>query len=105
MYIKDLIRITDWFINNKPQHKVYNVCSGDVQDYQGIAEKINSLSNKNLSIDVFNDGLGVEYSGDNTRLLEELKDFEFTPINESLNSMINWFENNKEKIDEVLFEY
>ena len=105
LYIKDLVKITEWFIKNNPKFKTYNVCSGETYDYHTLSLRINKISGKNLPIVTKESGLGVEYSGDNSLLMSELKNFNFTPINESLGNMLEWFTDNKDKIDEVLFEY
>ena len=105
LYIKDLVRITEWFINNQSSYRTYNVCSGKTIDYLTLANKINKLSGKNLPIRAMQPGLGVEYSGNNDRLVKELKGFGFTPIDDALVSMLEWTKNNKSIIKAELFEY
>ena len=98
-------RITEWFINNKPSENVYNVCTGQSYDYKTIAQKIVQICSKSLQIKPLLKGLGVEYSGDNSKLMNEISDFEFTSIDDGLRSMLSWFEQNKTSIKEELFEY
>lgn len=95
VYINDLVRIVEWFINNEPKKKVYNVCTGKAVDFKTIAEKIISISGKKLEIKIAAEGLGKEYSGDNTLLLSELKGFEFTPIDTSIKALYEWYNQNK----------
>lgn len=95
MYIDDLTRIVKWFINNKPQKKVYNVCSGDVVDFKTIVEKIVKISGKKLDIMIKTEGLGREYSGDNALLLDELKGFRFSSLDESIKALYDWHDQNK----------
>ena len=57
LYINDLIKVVEWFIHNKPEHKVYNVCSGEVYDYIGLANKVLKTCEKELVIDVQLEGL------------------------------------------------
>lgn len=99
LYIDDLIKIVKWFINNKPQKNVYNICTGNVYDFKTIAEKIIEISGKKLEINIKTEGLGREYSGDNSLLLKELKDFEFIPIDESIKALYGWYESNKNIIE------
>jgi len=105
LYIKDLVKITEWFVENSPSPKVYNTCSGTSIDYQTLAEKIVKLSDKDLDVIPLHPGLGVEYSGDNTLLKDKIPDFTFTPIDESLELMCKWSKDNIGLIDEKLFEY
>lgn len=98
LYIDDLVRIVDWFIKNKPSSNTYNICTGKIIDFKTVAKKIVSISNRSLNIKVEKSGLGKEYSGDNALLLKELKNFEFTSIDDSLKSLYDWYYQNKQKI-------
>lgn len=95
MYIDDLIRIVRWFINNTPKRKVYNVCTSNVIDFKTIAEKIIKISGKRLNIMIKKKGLGREYSGDNMLLLQELGNFKFIPIDNSIKALYKWYDKNK----------
>ena len=98
MYIDDLVRIVDWFIINNPNDNTYNICTGKINDLKTIAEKVLKISEKNLKIEVKKEGIGKEYSGDNSKLLKEIKGFEFTPMDESIKSLLDWHTENKEVI-------
>lgn len=95
LYIDDLIKIIDWFIQETPKHKVYNVCSGKIYDFLTVANKINQISNKNLDISVKQSGMGIEYSGDNSLLMQEMTDFQFTSIDDSIRDLYRWYEVNQ----------
>ena len=92
LYIDDLVSITKHFIDNDPPLSTYNVCTGTTHTHKSIAEKILSISNKTLPINVEDDG--IEYSGDNTRLLHEIPDFKFTPINTALQELYTHYKTN-----------
>ncbi len=96
LYINDLVKIVEWFINNQPKKRVYNVCSGQVYDRKSLAEKIIKVSGKDLRIEIETKCLGREYSGDNSLLLQEMGGFEFTPIDNSIKDLYIWYEQNKE---------
>jgi len=102
MYVDDLIKIVKWFIENNSSHNVYNVCSGSVIEYKTIAEKIKLISNKNIEIIIKQDGLGIEYSGRNSLLTSELNNIKFTPFDNGIKELFNWYELNKSKIDKKL---
>lgn len=95
LHVDDLIRIVKWFINNKPRNHVYNVCTGDVYDFTTLAKKIIQVSGKNVDIQIKTDGLGKEYSGDNSLLLNELGGFKFSSIDESIKALYDWHDSNK----------
>ena len=87
LYIDDLVKIVKWFIENKPKKSIYNVCTGKTIDFETIAKKIIKISGKKLELKIKKGGIGKEYSGDNSLLLNELKGFEFTQLDYSLKSL------------------
>ena len=54
---------------------------------------------KDLDIIIENEDLNVACGGDNTRLLSEVKDFKFEPIEISIQKIYKWYLVNKDKID------
>ncbi len=98
LYIDDLAKIVKWFIDNKPQHNVYNVCTGNIFDFKSLAEKIIKISGKKSKIIIKTDGLDKEYSGDNSLLLKELKDCKFSSIDDSIKALYDWYTLNKQII-------
>jgi len=108
LYIDDLVKVIEWFIENKPKKNVYNVCHGRPFAWREVAEKVVKISSKDLEITV--GGSGREYSGDNSLLLNEIKDLTLTPIDVSLRNMYKWYEENKHILKEEIllgkkFEY
>ncbi len=97
--IDDLIKIVTWFIKNNPKKKAYNVCTGKVNNFKSLAKKVSEISSKNLDLIIKTEGPGIEYSGDNSLLLKELKNFEFTPIDVSINNLYEWYDENKHTIE------
>lgn len=105
LYIDDLCKIVEYFIENEPKYKIYNVVPNESIDLLSIARKINEISGKNLQIIIPKSGFGKEYTGDNSRLMGELRDFQFTPIVEAIKKFYNWYEENKNIIDYNLLFY
>lgn len=95
LYIEDLTRIVKWFIDNEPRAKAYNACTGKSVDIKSIAEKIVAVSGKDISIAVKSEGYGREYSGDNSLLMGELGAFEFTPLDEAIGALYDWYNENQ----------
>jgi len=101
LYIKDLVNIVSLFIEQNPQHHGYNICSGSVRKDSEIARSLDPEFKYTSStpIDL------PEYSGDNISLLSEFPFLEFTPFDEALNNMVEYYEMNKASINEKKFEY
>ena len=102
----DFRRVVEWFIEHTPRMRHYNVCSGKAPDLVSLAERVVAISGKDLEIRVKSKGLGVEYSGDNKRLLDEIGDFRFTPIEESIRTLYGWYLQRKDTIspDQLHFD-
>lgn len=101
LYIDDLTRIVEWFLENKPKTKIYNICTGNVVDFKTIAEKIIKISEKRLDIQIEKKGLGQEYSGDNNLLLSDIKAFKFSLFDKSVQTLYEWYDKNKDAIKKI----
>jgi len=104
LYIDDLIRAVEWFIENKPEKHVYNICRGVAREWKAIAEEIIDISHKDLDIDVKNEKIKVEYSGDSSLFVNEAN-FRFSPFRQCLKNMYFWYLHCKKEIDPHRFEY
>jgi GDP-L-fucose synthase len=91
MFIDDVVEITDWFINNNPKEKVFNVCTGVAISLSELAKKILKITGKKLDIIILKEGMGREYSGDNTKLINEIDNFSFKNIDECILDLYNWY--------------
>lgn len=97
LYIDDLIKIIDYFIIHKVAYKFYNAGTGSKIDLISIAKIINNISDSKSKIIIKNDGLGNEYTCNNERLLKEIKNLQFTDINEAIGKLYNWYKSLDEK--------
>lgn len=103
LYIEDLVRIMKLLINKqKLTHKHYNVCTGKTLDLLSLADMIINLTKKKLKVKIVNSGLNPEYSGNNDRLIKELGKFNFTPFNNALSELYQWYIINKNLINNQL---
>ena len=103
--VEDLGWILETFIRNKPRHKHYNVCTGRAFDLKTLAGMVVEASGKKLEIVVKNQVLGNEYSGDNARLLEEIPDFHFRDMRDSIARLYEWYAARKTAIDPRLLGF
>lgn len=99
MHIDDLVKITEWFIEHGPCEKVFNVCTGKTRSLLTLAKKILAVSGKTLDICIFKKGLGKEYSGNNFNLLEEIGNYQFRELDNSIKELYLWYLNQKKIID------
>jgi len=87
------------------RHRHYNVCTGRAVDLRTLAEHVLAASCKAPGIEIRNDGLGPEYSGDNSLLLAEFPDIRFRPVDQSIRRLYAWYEARKATIDPALLRF
>ena len=94
VYINDLMPILEYFIENKPKYNAYNVTPNESIELYELAEKVKKISGKNLPVIVKEEGLGLEYSGDNSLLKGEIKSLKFTEIDKAIKELYEWYNQN-----------
>ncbi len=102
LYIDDLGPVIDHFIWNQPAHKAYNVTPDESVELYSLAEMVLAVSGKDLPILVGKEGSGPEYTGDNTRLREELPSLAFTRIELAVEALYQWYASNIDRLDREL---
>ncbi len=102
LYVNDLMPILDWFIDNNPQKKSYNITPDCAISLYDLAIMVRDISNSDVPILIKNEGLGLEYSGDNTLLKNEYTTICFTPIRTAIQELYSWYRENKQLIQKDL---
>ncbi len=92
LYIDDFCNLVKWFIDNKPNYHTYNMCSGKKIDLLSIAEKVKSISGKDIPIYVCKEGFAKEYTADNQRLLLETSNTIFIDIDLGIQLLYRYYE-------------
>lgn len=90
LYIDDLCKIVDAFIENKPSQKIINITPTRSISLYEIAQIVNKISDFKSEIIIKDAELNNEYTGDNSRLLSEIKDFQFTSYEEGLKNLFEF---------------
>ena len=100
--IEDLVKITDWFISHDARERIYNVCTGKTLDLLSLAKKVLAASGKKLDILIRKPGLGIECSGNNEKLLNEMGEYSFKNIDVSIKDLYGWYLSKKDEIKKEL---
>jgi GDP-L-fucose synthase len=103
--VEDLGWIVESLAKRDLRYANYNVCSGRALDLKTLAAMVVKASGKDLGIVVKKECLGVEYSGNNARLLEEIPDFQFRDMNDSVARLYRWYSERKESIDPRMLDF
>lgn len=94
LFIEDLCKIVEHFINNKPKENVINATPSESINLKNIAQIVNDISDYKSEIEIKNQELGNEYTGDNSRLLAEIPNFKFTKMEDGLKLLYGYIKNN-----------
>lgn len=94
LYIDDLCKIVEFFIPNKPSEKIINVTPTKSISLLEIAQMVSKISDFKSEIIIKDAELNNEYTGDNSRLLREIKDFQFTSYEEGLKNLYEFLNSN-----------
>jgi len=96
---RDFYSIVKYFINNHTKEKIFNITPVESIDLLTIAAIINKISDYKSDIRILNNGIGVEYSGDNKKLISELGDFCFTPYEASIADLYEYYRQRVNTLD------
>lgn len=102
LYVDDLMPVLDWFIANTPNYKSYNVTPDHSISLFDLALMVRKISGKPfLPIIVAEEGMGLEYSGDNTRLRTECS-MSFMAIESTVRQLYHWYESQQASLEKGL---
>jgi GDP-L-fucose synthase len=99
LYIDDLMPVIEHFIHNKPVSPAYNVTPDSSVELTSIAELVRTRSGKEVPINISEQGMGMEYSGNNARICTALPGLAFTPLAAAIDHLYSWYEDRKDLID------
>jgi len=102
LFIDDLMPVFEHFIHHNPSEKAFNITPDSSIGLLDIAKIINNIADIPVEIKVATDGIGMEYSGDNSLLRKEISNLNFTPIDVATGKLYNWYRTNKEHINKQL---
>lgn len=101
LYINDLMPILERFIENEPKYKSYNIVPDDYVELYDIAQLVANIS-WDIEIKVANDWYWLDYYGSNLRLRNEYKNVKFTPMNDAILDLYNYYSENINTINKEL---
>lgn len=90
LFVEDMQRIVEYFINHVPQHKIINITPTKSISLLEISKLVKELSGVNCKIEIKNPVMNNEYTGDNSILLQEIPNFKFTSIYDGLSKLYGY---------------
>lgn len=99
LYIDDFIRMIEHFIFNTHDFPVYNATAGQGIDLVSLAKIVNDIGINRVPVVLRHEGLNNEYTSDNRRIMNAMKDFLVTPHEKAIGKMYDYFKSNLEHLD------
>ena len=99
IWIEDFLDILKKLMDITPKEHVYNVTTGKKIDLLTLANIVLKISGKELPIYICKEGMGKEYTSDNTKLLAEIGGYEFSDVEGSIAKLYRWYQENESIID------
>ncbi len=95
LFIEDLERIVEHFVTHWTDKKSINATPTKSTTIKEIAELVNKISGYQSNIKVLNSSLEKEYTGDNSLLLKEIPNFDFTDLELGLKKLFEHIKANQ----------
>ena len=102
LYVNDLMPILEYFIENTPQYKTYNITPDYETELLQAAQTVQQLSGGKSTLQIAREVYGLSYSGSNARLKNEIKNLKFTPFEQAVEELFNYYNKNKSQINQDL---
>jgi len=94
LYIDDFCKISHLLINNNTNKGSYNITPSKSISLIEVCNIINNISSIRSEISILNNSLGREYTGDNSKLLSIIGNYNFISYEESIKSLYYYIKNN-----------
>jgi len=102
IWVDDFLPVLEHFLISEHRHNAYNITPPASVELLELAEMVREISGKKLDIVVKEPGMGLEYSGDNSRLMSEMPGLTFTPLRKSVEALYRWYYDNRASLDRGL---
>ena len=99
LWIEDLAQVVEHFLKGAGGYPAYNVTPDHAVSLLRVAQLVRDTVNSGLQVRVAAEGLGAEYSGDNSRLRAEIPTLEFTSIENAVVQLRAWYEAHWDDVD------
>ena len=102
--VEDVCCVAECCLEQKLEHRHYNVCRGEGVELTEVAAKIAALAGGEPRTTVRDPAAANEYSGDPSRLMATLEGWRCRDLDESLARLYRWYEARKGSLDPALLE-
>lgn len=93
LFVEDMERIIEYFIQHKPNDNIINITPTQSSSLLEIANIVKTFSNKEIKVEIKNPVMNNEYTGDNSLLLRNYPECKFTKLENGLKKLFNYKKN------------
>jgi len=98
LWVDDLMPVLAHFLEAPAARGAFNVTPDATDSLRDLADLVVAASGKDLPVRVAQEGVGLEYTGDNARLRAEMPDLRFTPTSAAVERLYGWYAAHKSGI-------
>lgn len=102
LYVNDLMPILDYFITHNMRYKTYNITPDTETELLYAAQTVQKLGGRSNEIRVGAPGYGLNYSGSNARLKQEMPHVHFTPFEQAVAELLAYYRQHRAQLDRKL---
>ena len=90
LFVEDMARIVEYFIQNRPNDNVINITPTKSCSLLEIAEAVKDISGTSCGIKILSPEMNNEYTGDNSLLIKNFSGVEFTSLDVGLKKLYEY---------------
>ena len=90
-WVLDLAQVVNHMLASPTASGAYNIVPDESVRLTEIAQIVNEFADTPSEIRVLSPGLNLEYTGDNTRLREEMPGLSFTPLRDAVRTLMTYY--------------
>jgi len=102
IYITDLVRVIERCLREAVPSQSYNVTPEHAVELKALAQMVAQASGRDVPILIKEPGMGLEYSGDNSRLRKTFPGIELTTLDKSVAELYAWYHARRHTINRDL---
>ena len=99
LWIDDFCKMIQYFLHHEPEHHAYHAVYGQKISLLEICQIVLKISKKQLPVYICSDGLANEYTASNARIMGEMTEFEYTPMEDAIQQLYAWYSEHEQEID------
>lgn len=99
LYVTDLVEVVDYFLSHEGKYRDYNVTPSESIRISELVKLVNEVAEQKSVVEIVNPNFNYEYTGDNTRILNEIPGWHMTSYREGVQKLFNYYKHINNALD------